>query len=761
MRAREGDRRGSSDLDPIPRRFSDRIQRPVRRGAEVTPAVSTMGAWRQRDHVTAAVFGSMLSIGLGLIYWLGRVGFSNPIRPIAITVGLALFVVCVPTAISVVGRGKTEVTEQPGIWRSVSLMVLGCFALTALAGILVYPTKINFGIPILVVGVAAFVFTLFFWLRNSRISSILLLISLAGLFTAWTAGIAWGTRYKTPLFWEQLSDKADVHHDPLYYASMANAMRSYGVPSTALDGVPYTPYHYGSAWLNAQWSDLAGVDVLTFYSLGPTVFIAPVFLFGLLLFASEARSVWRSGKPDTQLSELIQEDWLAVAALIGATIGFIPSTTMDAFSIWNRHLLISESYLTGLSVIMPCAALAVGWWFSRTERRRPRDLVFLLAVIPILLAGLGFLKVSLMLLTLAAFFWTLLRTRAHKDPVYLASALLALAASLVTFKLVSNPDQNQGLVPFSFMRYSADVRAWPWFILAHFFWSWVYIALRVYEEKLPTLSDVWDAIKTGRLLDAELVAVVAICGFLPGELITIHGGSAVYFSDVQRWVAAPLVIASATRILRQRREGFTGNRLTSMSLRTVAICVIAVPVAITVVLNVSRAVRGAVLQNAALRGNFYTYAGASPASLRAMTNPHMLAAGMQKAADYQLISTLRSLDAEPRELKGKTLLFVPQSDSAFWKIFAEADRCSYVPLVGPATSGMALLDGMPPSSCDLTDQYDMTVYSRRTLPQSPADVTPGSLCARAARKGFRRIVVLTFDGRGEYSTPAITCGAVE
>jgi hypothetical protein len=92
---------------------------------------------------------------------------------------------------------------------------------------------------------------------------------------------------------------------------------------------------------------------------------------------------------------------------------------------------------------------------------------------------------------------------------------------------------------------------------------------------------------------------------------------------------------------------------------------------------------------------------------------------MQKAPDYQLISTLRSLDAEPRELKGKTLLFIPQVESAFWKIFAEPDRRSYAPLVGPATSGMALPDGRPPASCDLTDQYDTTVYSRRTLPQTP------------------------------------------
>lgn len=122
-----------------------------------------------------------------------------------------------------------------------------------------------------------------------------------------------------------------------------------------------------------------------------------------------------------------------------------------------------------------------------------------------------------------------------------------------------------------------------------------------------------------------------------------------------------------------------------------------------------------------------------------------------------MISALRALDAEPRDLKRKTLLFVPQSDSAFWHIFSESDRCSFAPMVGPATSGLALLDGMPPASCDRTDQYGLTAYARRTSPQTPQDVTAAALCTKAEQKGFKRVIVLEPAANGAYTTPAIDC----
>jgi len=711
---------------------------------------------RNVDRLTAAVFGGVLACGLAVLYWIGRIGFTNPVRPIVVTLGLALFIICVPTALATFIGRKGDNAER--WWLAPPILGIASIALTALLGAIVYPTHINLGLPITIAGAAAFCAVLVLWLRRSRAISIVLIVAFLALFTAWVGGIAWGTRYKTPLFWEQISDRANVHHDPLYYVSMANSMRAYGVPSTGLDGVPYTPYHYGSAWLNSQWADLAGVDVLTFYSLGPTVLMAPVFFAGLLLLAGEARAAWRLKRRDDDISvqKPFQEDWPAWLVFVGVTIGFIPSTALDALGIWNRHLLISESYLTGLCVFILCASLAINWWFGRDQRTKG-DAAFILLVAPLLLISLGFLKVSLMLLALAVVLWAILRTGLLRDRLFLAGSIVTLAASAVTFKLVSVAAQNQGIVPFSFMRYYADGRSWPYFIVGHLFWSWIYIAFRIREEKLPALSDLYGALRTGRLLDAELVAVVAICGFLPGELIDIHGGSAVYFSDVQRWIAAPLAMAVAARWIAGRKTASSRAGLGSMRLATVAAILIAIPVGLTIVFNVGRAVRGAVIQNVGLREQFYSYAGVSVEGPVRVRDPHVLAAGLQKAPDYGMISALRALDAEPRELKRKTLLFVPQSDSAFWHVFSEPERCSFAPLVGPATSGLALLDGMPPASCDRTDQYGLTAYARRTRPQTADDVTPASICAKAKAKGFRRVIVLEPAGDGRYVTPAIDC----
>lgn len=200
-------------------------------------------------------------------------------------------------------------------------------------------------------------------------------------------------------------------------------------------------------------------------------------------------------------------------------------------------------------------ATSIAFWRRKRSSLRAEGLVFLLAFAPLMLAVTGFLKVSLMLLLLCAAFGLAALGRMLRDRLIVLSAVLCLGTSFVTWKLVSVAAQNQGLVPFAYMRYSeTDAAWWPWFILAHLFWSWVDIYLRLREEKLTAIWAIRHAALERRITDVIVVAIIAIAGWLPGEVIHIHGGSAFYFSDVQRWVALPFLMASAWRWVAEWRE---------------------------------------------------------------------------------------------------------------------------------------------------------------------------------------------------------------
>jgi hypothetical protein len=338
-------------------------------------------------------------------------------------------------------------------------------------------------------------------------------------------------------------------------------------------------------------------------------------------------------------------------------------------------------------------------------------------------------------------------------------------ASGVAYKLVSVAAQNKGLVPFAYLRFSGvNTEWWPYFLLVHLFWSRLYIYLRLREEHLTDVRSIRHAALEGRITDVVVMATVAIAGFLPGELVDIHGGSAIYFSDVQRWLAIALLMASAPRWLARlrsdRQTALGGTRsLGAIRLSRVWLAALIIPISITVILNVVRAPATAMRANVALRRALYAQAGvAPPASVRSLADSRLLATGLRRSPDYAVITALRDLDRMPAALKRRTLLFVPQSFDAFWKIWKEeGGRCSFTPMIAPATSSLALLDGMPPVDCDLTDQYGMLRYHRRTVPQTSADTTPAALCANARTKGFSRVVVLDGSPSGPITVNPVEC----
>ncbi|MEO5904520.1 MAG: hypothetical protein ABIQ55_10940, partial [Gemmatimonadaceae bacterium] len=195
-----------------------------------------------RDRLTAATFAGITSILLGLLYWMSRIGFANPIRPVAISVGIALFVIALPAVMTSFRQSAFGATEE--WWGSQMVIMLVAFAFTALAGFAVHVVHVNAGVPIALIGTVSFVVVFFRWLRGSTLLPAAGVVVFASVMAVWIGGVTWGTRYKTPVFWETIGNRGNVHHDPLYNVAIANMMRAYGKPSTGLDGLAYIPYHY-------------------------------------------------------------------------------------------------------------------------------------------------------------------------------------------------------------------------------------------------------------------------------------------------------------------------------------------------------------------------------------------------------------------------------------------------------------------------------------------------------------------------------------
>lgn len=654
---------------------------------------------------------------LAAVYWISRIGFANPVMPVLETLGLALFLLTSPLWITrFVGR-----FHRNEWWASQSVVSLACLAVTTAAGSVAGRTGLSAAPVFAVIGFSLALVTLSGWLRDpaSRARSSILFLGGTAVFTIWCAGVVWGSRYKMPLFWETLSFKGNIHHDTFYYASIANMLETYGVPSTGLDGLPVIRYHFGSPWLFAKWADLLGTDVLSFYSLGYPVIVMPLFFSSLLLFSAELRAAF--GKSEARS---LRSDPLVWLVFLAATVGFIPTVALDALAVWNSNAFISESYLIGMPVFFLVLGAGLAFGAKRAFGSKPAGLgalVFLALFVPLTLAALGFLKISLMILAFGLALYLAVRLRWLSSPVVLASIVVSAVAVGVTYRLVSLPAQNTGISPLHFMRYDAAQGWQQFFPLIHLLWTWVYLGARAWEEGARDFGSLGAAIRANRLIDAEALALVALLGFLPGELIAIHGGSAVYFSDVQRWLALSFIIARiGSRAWRPAPRAAGAKGIRAVRLSTALLVFVAAPFVVTLFVNLAQWPARVARANIALRRSL----AAEPSTYE------------------PIVTALRDIARLPDQQRKRSLLFIPQSTTQYWSMFKADNRCGFTPLVAPAIASVAMLDGMPAPDCDVTDQYNMTLYSKRVRPQDAGDRADLSICAKARAKGFDRVIVL-------------------
>jgi len=696
----------------------------------------------ERGFSSVAVASSVVSIGLGVIYWASRIGFVTPLWPILASVGLALLLINVPVIIERLVRSKSASWERSYsfIWLMtlVAIAAIGRFTVGVGSAMLV---------PVTILGALAFLVVAFWWVREASLRFAALLIVGSGLFSMWIGGVVWGRIYKSPLFMEMLIGTGIVHHDGITLAALGNMLRTYHVASMGLDGIPYMAYHWGSPWLFAQLSNLTGQSVLTFYQLGYPITMIPLFFGSVIAFA-------------TQLSERdVPRSWITWAIFIAATVGFIPITGMDAIGVWTSNLVISESYAVGIPIALMLLASVIVFWKQRgnavlAANGTVADFAFLAIVLGGGLVVLGYVKISLMVLGFAAVIYAGFRIGAWRRWSLLVIGLWIAALVAITYQRVSLVAHREGIVPLDFLQSFVPREWWAFFLIAQLFWSLLYIVLRLRQENARTVGDVIALARERRILDLEVVAVIAIAGILPGLILHIDGGSAFYFSDVQRWVALGLLVASAGTLI----PGIDWSKVSGLG--KIAIVFVMLPFVISTARNSVYWTTRMLKANAELRHSLYPASDRSAItpgirSLPRLADPAKLDAGLKSAVNYNPVQGLLALGDLPLELKERSAVFVPQSELKYWTILKRPGACAFSGFVVPSLTGFSMIDGMPASGCKLSPYYGLSLFQHRVRGETE---TRSTLCHRAAAAGFAQVIELRFDAEGRISQNAIQCG---
>jgi hypothetical protein len=330
----------------------------------------------------------------------------------------------------------------------------------------------------------------------------------------------------------------------------------------------------------------------------------------------------------------------------------------------------SESQNIGVAFSFLTGSLFVTFLQDRRYERW-----FLWGLLPLLTACLMALKISQVMLLLGIGGYLLLRLAlTHRDAWI--GAILAGIVFLFLYPVFAVGDPNYTWVElFHFFRVRIADTWKPTFFIFFFFWSWVFVFYRLTQ-------------KPRHLIDVEVLLALCLGSFAFVSIFAFISGAPFFYLNFQRWLALAFLLAAMPRM-----------------------CGYWIPVAgfIGSVMLVG-AWQNAELRRAEMVDN----------------KPEVVVSSVMVA--------LESLAELPREVKQKSLLFIPQSNRLYWDM---QDRCSAGPFVAPAVSGLALLDGMPDASCAVS-AYGYDAYTPRTGPQDPYNAR--TLCERAGH--FDQVIIL-------------------
>jgi len=581
-----------------------------------------------------------------------------------------------------------------------------------------------------------FAYVFYSWFQGVNYKHSYIFIGISVLFSIWIASFIWEYGLRSPLFFERLIFFENIHtysafKDTLFHSSIINMLQIHGVISTGLDGIHSFFYHFGSHLIFVGITKLLSASAVVFYSISFPIIFVPFMFSSLLLLAINLKK-WKE-KNNLLVDWNLRQDWKFWLVFFVANIGFIYYPFAHENALYWR-VYVSASYCLSLTFSFFLLEILLSFAIYHNNLLTKKiELVFLLLVLPFILILIGLIKLTFVLLILALLFYLFIRLRLYKTTVYNLSFIIISGIGIVTIivtiivglsvasKATGYEAQSVSIFnPFHFLRTWIKPSLWLFFLFFCCFWSILFITLRLwYEKSINNIPHLKTLFINRQLIDVEVILVLCIVGLLPGMLFHLppynHAASITsssYFYNYQNWIALSLLLASMgmfQNIFKKLKKFYF---------------ILLIPVlfgAYFFVLNYIYPINA-------------FYSEELHLSQLIKNNPDYLS-----TPEAKILQLLHKIDRDmPLLEKKKMLVFIPQSNTDFWQ--AKFNKCDAIPFLVPAITGMAMLDGLPPTYCK-PQYYGYRSYENfgvRTKPQT--NTKNRALCSNALDKGFSQIL---------------------
>lgn len=624
--------------------------------------------------------GAALAVGLVFMEVRRRAGVSPMGTTVFSILSVVLFLTLVPSFLCRWKRTKYVSDAGWQLFLMVGLTITG-YAV----GTLPFLQPVAWLLPLTVLGLTAYTL---YTLRRSLLGLIQggIFVVLGFLLGIWTATISF-TNQMRPLSFENLLAGNIPELDTMFHMSIANMIRTYGIPSTGMNGLSFIHYHFGSHIFFGYLTDLLNTDIITAYVLFMPMLVIPLCFGAVIRLGIWIQDYFSQSNFLTILTSAI--------LLIFFCTSFFDQSFLNSMGIW-KNFYISESYAFSEFIGVCMVELALRY-FSKTKSEaaaKRSDFYLWLATLSLglFLVILAKISTGVLFVGFAGYLFFRLELFKKMDAVKTVSVLM-IVTMIAGWLAQDTKASSSYYFLFFYTSYVEALHSWPtYFFFNHlglilFAWLGVYFIRHNQSDKKPQLAQTMG-------IAVETLIVVGVLGLLPGILLKIQGGGSVYFLDPARSLAALACILSRPLVFTKYLRALPKPAFIPLS---GLILFVALGLSINGLINYKVGI----------------------GKLRAQ------AINFKTLPANAMVESLRALGSRPKSERKQTFVHIPQSRQDYWQAMT---GCRVIPFLTPVLTGSAALDGMPEYNCS-TSFYGFEYFKWRTREPESKDILAPRACS--------------------------------